>query len=171
MGVVELAALFLFASALFLAAAKTHGRQVRLERELEGHDKIDFRRQVQNPEFVEALWKRDRHGYWLTAGIAAILLAAALFWPTSFLTRMPLLARIALVPMGAMIAAFLTQAIVSGRHRRRRLRSGTTPTTPGARYNDEMWNKSARTGSLAWALLDVVLVIGVLVTLVLQTLP
>lgn len=49
--------------ALVLAAAKAHGRQVRLERELAGYHEVDFT--GSNPPFVEALWARDRRRFWL----------------------------------------------------------------------------------------------------------
>jgi hypothetical protein len=58
----------------FLVAAKSHGRQVRLERERAGHTQVAFG--GENPPFVEALWKRDRVRYWSTAAIAfAVALA------------------------------------------------------------------------------------------------
>lgn len=58
----------------FLVAAKSHGRQVRLERERAGHTRVVFG--GENPPFVEALWKRDRIRYWSTAAIAfAVALA------------------------------------------------------------------------------------------------
>lgn len=59
----------------FLVAAKTHGRQVRLERERAGHTQVVFG--GENPPFVEALWKRDRIRFWSTAAIA---FALALAW-------------------------------------------------------------------------------------------
>jgi ABC-type uncharacterized transport system fused permease/ATPase subunit len=58
----------------FLVAAKSHGRQVRLERERAGHTQVVFG--GENPSFVEALWKRDRIRFWTTAAIAfAVALA------------------------------------------------------------------------------------------------
>lgn len=50
-------------------AAKAHGRQVRLRREAEGVHAVDFR--GTNPPVVEALWRRDRVGYWSVAVAAA----------------------------------------------------------------------------------------------------
>lgn len=68
------AAVSLVASfAVLLLAAKAHGRQVRLERELQGYQDVDFR--GDNAPWVEALWTRDRRTYW---GTAALLLAALL---------------------------------------------------------------------------------------------
>lgn len=59
-------------AALFLAAAKFHGRQIRLERELAGFWTVDFRRE--NPPFVEQLWRADRRHYWSTAALSALAL-------------------------------------------------------------------------------------------------
>ncbi len=58
----------------FLAAAKTHGRQVRLERELAGHMEVHFG--GVNDPFVEALWRRDRSVYWFVAGLSALIALA-----------------------------------------------------------------------------------------------
>ena len=44
--------------ASFLAAAKTHGRQLRLERELAGYLHVTFG--GKNPAWVEGLWQRER---------------------------------------------------------------------------------------------------------------
>ena len=48
--------------ALFISAAKSHGRQVRLERELEGHTQVTFG--APNHPWVEALWRKDRVRFW-----------------------------------------------------------------------------------------------------------
>lgn len=61
--------------ALLLVAAKAHGRQVRLERERAGYHEVVFG--GENPPFVEALWRRDRVGYWSVVPVAAVLLGAA----------------------------------------------------------------------------------------------
>ena len=53
----------------FLLAAKAHGRQLRLERELQGYHHVVFG--GANPPFVEALWRADRVRYWsIAAGVA-----------------------------------------------------------------------------------------------------
>jgi hypothetical protein len=56
----------------FIVTAKTHGRQVRLERELAGYQEFQFG--GSNPPFVEALWKRERIGFW------SVTLFLALAW-------------------------------------------------------------------------------------------
>lgn len=65
--------------ALLLSSAKAHGRQLRLERELEGHTRVTFG--SANPPFVEALWRRDRIAYWTLVPAAALALAT-LIWTT-----------------------------------------------------------------------------------------
>lgn len=54
------------------AAAKAHGRQIRLERERAGYTRVVFG--GDNPAFVVALWRRDRVRLWSVA--AAVALAA-----------------------------------------------------------------------------------------------
>lgn len=48
----------------FLIAAKSHGRQLRLERELAGYYHVTFG--GTNPPFVEELWHKERVEYWST---------------------------------------------------------------------------------------------------------
>jgi len=74
--------------ATFLVAAKTHGRQVRLERERAGYMQVVFG--GSNPEFVEALWKRDRIRFWSTAAGVLVLLAALRLAGTSLALARPL---------------------------------------------------------------------------------
>lgn len=50
-------------AALILVSAKAHGRQVRVEREQQGHWKVDFRAS-DNPAFVLDLWRKDRIVFW-----------------------------------------------------------------------------------------------------------
>ncbi len=58
----------------FILAAKAHGRQIRLERELEGHHHVVFGTGT-NPPYVEALWRADRVLYWsIVAGVAVTIL-------------------------------------------------------------------------------------------------
>jgi hypothetical protein len=73
----------------FLLAAKAHGRQLRLERELAGYPHVVFG--GTNPPFVEALWRADRVRYWSIAGGVALTvlglfaLARAQGWGWPFL--------------------------------------------------------------------------------------
>lgn len=63
--------------AAFIAAAKSHGRQLRLERQLAGYINVTFG--GENPPFVEALWRRDRYRYW--AVVVALLVAGLVLKP------------------------------------------------------------------------------------------
>lgn len=94
----------------FLLAAKAHGRQLRLERELEGYRRVVFG--GANPPFVETLWRLDRVRYWsIVMGLAlAVLglfaLARAQGWGWPFLGGG--VGSVAwLVMWGAPVAAFL----------------------------------------------------------------
>lgn len=95
-------------AAVFLVAAKVHGRQLRLEREQAGYMHVTFGRGSQNPPFVVALWRRERYIFWPTAAVLAIALPLAvpqLHWA---LTRIS-------VPM---TIAFLVGALLSARRAR-----------------------------------------------------
>jgi hypothetical protein len=61
----------------FLAAAKAHGRQLRIERELAGYFQVRFG--GQNPEWVEAFWRRERAYFWGSA-VALALTSLAFRW-------------------------------------------------------------------------------------------
>ncbi len=62
---------------LFLLAAKTHGRHLRLERELAGHLHVTFG--GNNPPWVEALWRAERWRFWgVTLSLALPLLVVLL---------------------------------------------------------------------------------------------
>jgi hypothetical protein len=64
----------------FLAAAKAHGRQLRLERELAGYFEVVF--SGRNPDFVENLWRRERWAFWsIAATVAAITLTLRVLGP------------------------------------------------------------------------------------------
>lgn len=64
-------------AAAVLAAAKLHGRQLRLEREAEGIRDVVFG--GANPPFVEALWRADRVRFWALAPLLALAFDAALY--------------------------------------------------------------------------------------------
>ncbi len=54
----------------FLVSAKTHGRQHRLERELEGHWSVSFT--TENHPWVESFWFRQRVIYWSLAVLTSV---------------------------------------------------------------------------------------------------
>jgi len=56
---------------LLFLSAKAHGRQIRLERELEGYMEADFTKE--NPPWVEALWRKDRRQFQITFSLAAVI--------------------------------------------------------------------------------------------------
>ena len=68
---------------MFLATAKLHGRQLRLEREQAGITEVSFGRGAQNAPFVVALWRRERFIFWPAAATTAVALHffAPLPWP------------------------------------------------------------------------------------------
>jgi hypothetical protein len=100
----------------FLLAAKAHGRQLRLERELQGYHHVVFG--GTNPPFVEALWRADRVRYWsIAVGVALgvlglYALARAQGWAWPFLGGGS--GSVAwLVVWGSPVAAFLTSGLWS----------------------------------------------------------
>jgi hypothetical protein len=100
----------------FLLAAKAHGRQLRLERELEGYHRVVFG--GTNPPFVEALWRADRVRYWSTvAGVAVLVLGVYALarlqgWRWPFLLGGG--GSVAwLVVWGSLVAAFLSSGLWS----------------------------------------------------------
>jgi len=97
------------AVAVFLGAAKVHGRQLRLEREQAGYMNVRFGRGSQSPPFVVALWRRERYIFWPIAAVLAIGLPLAVPQLHWVLTRI-------LVPM---TIAFLVGALLSARRARR----------------------------------------------------
>ena len=73
-----------------LAAAKAHGRQVRLEREAQGYHHVEFG--GSNPQFVEALWRRDRIRFWSVVPPLALALGALAWyargWPLALVAAL-----------------------------------------------------------------------------------
>jgi len=62
----------------FLAAAKGHGRQVRLEREAHGVHQVTFG--GENPPLVQKLWRGDRVRFWSAAPLMAVVFCAAIYF-------------------------------------------------------------------------------------------
>jgi hypothetical protein len=63
--------------AAYLFAAKVHGHQLRIERELAGYFEVVFG--GSNPPFVAELWSRERTIYWSIAASLASVAAAYAF--------------------------------------------------------------------------------------------
>jgi hypothetical protein len=141
-------AALLLSLALLLAAAKAHGRQVRLERELEGHREVVFG--GDNPPFVEALWRRDRRRFWTVVPLAALAMGAWLWLGDAGRAPLPgLFARdptfglsLAALVLWPLTAGFLVAGVRSAAHLRARLRE-----RPDA---DPAWRREAWRGSVRW---------------------
>ena len=135
--------------AAFLAAAKSHGRQIRLERELAGHWKVVFG--GENPPMVEALWRRDRILFWSV--FAAVLLGSLAYglFASRHHGRLPLsgsggqaawwgLPFLALA--WAFILAFLIAGLTSAVRTYLAIKAGAT--------QGDAWLSGTILGSLAW---------------------
>src|SRR5438034_1265042 len=72
----KFATLLILSLVTFLASAKAHGRQLRLERELEGYQTVTFR--AANPPWVESLWRAERYRFWGFTLALAFLFAVTL---------------------------------------------------------------------------------------------
>ena len=124
---------------LVVAGAKAHGRQVRLERERIGVHEVQFGKA--NDPRVEAIWRRDRRGFW---ALFAVLVAAA--WAL-------VVAGIRVAGSGAMASAGLLLAlafalcfVVLGAASLARL-------VPTRDRDDAAWKRRALIESLYWWLL------------------
>src|SRR5687767_6233143 len=142
------AALIILSIALFIVAAKTHGRHVRLERELQGVWKVDFR--STNPPAVEAVWRKDRIVFWTTAALIAILAIAyqAIAGTTSFAaharaTLGPMLTWLLIGVVWPMITAFMVAGVASA-YRSYSAFAERSATVPSG------WKESAINGSIVW---------------------
>ena len=75
--------LILASIALFFASSKAHGRQLRLEREFEGHYSVQFG--GNNHPWVEALWRAERWRFWsLLAACEIIMFVFSIRHPFSW---------------------------------------------------------------------------------------
>lgn len=126
----------LLGAAAVLAAAKAHGRQVRLERELAGFDAVDF--MAENPAQVEAIWARDRRAYWPAfagAGLGVLAARVALAPSPWWLVALEALA-------AALLGGFLLAGLASLLRFERARR--------GAAAKPAAWVAQARRGSAFW---------------------
>ncbi len=123
---------------LVVVSAKTHGRQVRLEREQHGIWQVDFR--AQNDAWVEALWRRDRVWFW---GLFPIFIAGGMA-----------IVALRVRPQGAAWAGWLATAvgwalagcfITMGLASSARLMTAMKDGVPS-----EDWRKAGHRGSLLW---------------------
>lgn len=121
--------------ALLLASAKAHGRQLRLERELEGHRDVVFG--GRNHPWVEALWRRDRVRYWTLVPVAGLAQAAMLYAAGA---RAADYASLLLAPF---VLGFVALGLASLLRLRAALRAR-------AEAPDPAWRRGAWRGSAAW---------------------
>lgn len=120
--------------ALLLVSAKAHGRQLRLERELEGHHEVVFG--GRNHPWVEALWRRDRVRFWMIVPLVALAQAGLLF-----LARARGLDYLSLL-IAPTVVGFVSLGLVSMLRLRGALRA-----RPDA---DAAWARQAWRGSATW---------------------
>jgi len=150
---VELLQTFLlFGSALlyFFVSAKTHGRQIRLERELVGIDNVDVRRETPNHPWVEELWRKDRVHYWTRAGLVFILLVPLLSYFASQ-DRFDWWAILPIAILLSMSLAFTGQAFRSQFRLGIMMRSNVKDSLgPNPRHDDQPWRRDARRGTWFW---------------------
>lgn len=150
--------------ALFLVAAKFHGRAVRLVREYEGYLEVDFRRE--NPPFVEALWRRDRLRFWSLAALAVVLgglLLAAGRSDALVPAWRPALRPIAIGTLALiawpLIVAFLAEGLWLTLERLRQMRR--VAPAPSSTAQGPRWARDARRGTLSLLLASGVLAFAV----------
>lgn len=131
------------AAAAVLAAAKAHGRQVRLERERAGFDEVDF--MADNPPFVEHLWERDRRIYWPAFAVAGLAVGAFRVATRGWALE---------VALDSLAAALLAGFFVAGLASVRRFALAQESARPPE------WVRAAWRGSAAWWSLAVLLALS-----------
>jgi hypothetical protein len=150
--------------ALVLLAAKSHGRQIRLERERAGYWKVVFG--ARNPPFVEALWRQDRILFWSVFG-AGVAMALIFAWAAARFSRpMPLSdvrgsasswVLILVAAVWPFAAAFIVSGLASLARLARSLSAAHAPENPPA----DPWLRNAWQGSLAWWIPTLALAIAI----------
>lgn len=134
--------------ALLLASAKAHGRQLRLERELEGHHEVVFG--GTNPAWVESRWRQDRIGFWSIVPVLAALFAWRA-WPSGA----------GLAATAALLWAPIAGFVVMGLASQLRLARAWDRRGADEKRARSRWIREARAGSLAWWALVAGLVVAV----------
>ena len=140
---------------LFLSAAKSHGRQHRLERELAGYWNVSFK--SENDPWVERFWLRQRVLYWSLASFVSLFIflrlkkkKANLNWKKWIVFAVPSV-------ILSMIAAFTVTGLLSMMRLFWNLAQNEPP--PGSE-----WVTNAVFGSIAWWLTTAVLSSLLLIT-------
>lgn len=152
-----------FSFVQFVVAAKVHGRQLRLERELEGYWEVQFGT-GKNPPWVETLWRRDRIRFWVLAPSYGLLFGAYVslghHWglPIPSFGDPGLGILLVVVLLWAPTATFLTLALASYRRFTRALKRPASPGAPprreaARRQHPGWWTAASREGTFWWGLL------------------
>lgn len=144
---------------LFLTTAKTHGRHLRLERELHGIATVDFR--GGNPPFVDDLWRAERVRYAIATPILVIGVLA-LLWKLGMLRSVGTFAMAAV--FWAPSVSFLVCSFLSGV---RLLRTYSGPPSEGMLTGAARtaWQASALSGTLLFWGLSLGLLFGIVALL------
>lgn len=133
---------------LFLASAKAHGRQLRLEREKAGYNEVVFG--GKNPAFVEGLWRQERILFWSLTGAACAFALAYAVAAVRYAWRLPLAADGFppwwLLPLWAGIWPMSLGFTLTGALSAWRLRMALV-SKPAS---DARWLRKARLGSAGW---------------------
>lgn len=153
--------------ALVLMAAKTHGRQVRLERERAGYPTVMIG--TANPPWVEALWRRDRILFWgafgggVSLALSYAFAAVRLNWPMPLRDgngNPPWWSLILFAALWPFIAAFLVSGLASlarlALSFRVREPSDARRPRPGG-----PWSRKAWLGTVGWWLPTLALAAGI----------
>lgn len=126
-----------------LLAAKSHGRQLRLERERAGYSSVVFG--GSNPPFVVALWRADRVRFWSSAPAVALALGGGTYLVSG--------------AGAAAVAAFLWAPVVAfgvcGALSWRRTRRAFVPDPDAERASIGWWSLTAAALALSIALATV----------------
>jgi hypothetical protein len=153
--------------ALVLMAAKSHGRQVRLERERAGYPTVVTG--TGNPPWVEALWRRDRIHFWAAFGagvslaVSYALAAARMFWPMPLRDadgNLPWWSFILFTAVWPFAAAFLVSGLASLARLALSFR-GRLPSDPRRPKPGGTWLLKAWLGSLGWWIPTLALAVGI----------
>ena len=133
----------------FLIAAKSHGRQLRLERELAGHHHVTFG--GTNPPFVATLWQKDRVEYWRTFAVILILFASYALAAMRFNLPLPFANDDAAEQVGSLLIfgflwTFILTFMIVGMMSLTRLREAMSQEV----IADSDWETRAIVGSAMW---------------------
>jgi hypothetical protein len=140
---------------LFLSAAKSHGRQYRLERELAGYWTVSFT--SDNAPWVERFWFRQRVVYWSLASFIALSMIIWRFKKKVTVNWKQWMLFALLTLIRSMIAAFMITGAISMIRLFWKLARNIPAPSPD-------WISHAVWGSLGWWLATILLLILLLMS-------